>query len=273
MSAVRVENTDGLVFMESVSDGSVDLVLTDPPYITSRSSGMDALKRSIDTGTCAKTEADWDAWTSRGGNAHKQFTEAQKQNYLTYGSIYGKKYAVATDYGAWDSEFSIDALELFVKKFYKKLRKGGTCIIFFDLWKIAELKGLMEAAGFKQIRMIEWVKTNPQPLNSATNYLTNCKEFALTGVKGSKPTFNSKYDNGIYNFPLQGGKDRFHPTQKSTKLFEELVKKHSNEGDLVMDTFLGSGTTANACVSCGRRFVGCESNKEYFDKMVIKSAL
>ena len=61
----------------------------------------------------------------------------------------------------------------------------------------------------------------------------------MLGVKGGKPTFNSKYDNGIYAHPLQGGKNRFHPTQKSVTLFEELIEKHSNEGDVVMDTFLG----------------------------------
>ena len=87
-------------------------------------------------------------------------------------------------------------------------------IMFFDLWKIGELKEIMEMCGFKQFRFIEWIKTNPQPLNSKTNYLTNCREVALLGVKGSKPTFNSEYDNGIYRYPLQGGKNRFHPTQK-----------------------------------------------------------
>ena len=150
--------------------------------------------------------------------------------------------------------------------YYKKLKKGGTVIIFFDLWKISYLKEMMEKHKFKQIRMIEWIKTNPQPLNSKTNYLTNCREIALLGVKIGKPTFNSKYDNGIYNFPLQGGKDRFHPTQKSIKLFEALIEKHSEEGDIVVDTFLGGGTTAIACKKTNRKFKGCEINKEYYDK-------
>ena len=57
----------------------------------------------------------------------------------------------------------------------------------------------MEKCGFKQIRFIEWIKTNPQPLNSKVNYLTNCREIALLGIKKSKPTFNSKYDNGLYD--------------------------------------------------------------------------
>jgi len=162
----------------------------------------------------------------------------------------------------------MEKLEEFIAEYYKKLKNGGTMIIFFDLWKISYLKELMEKHKFKQIRYIEWIKTNPQPLNSSTNYLTNCREIALLGIKGSKPTFNSKYDNGIYMFPLQGGKNRFHPTQKSLALFEELIKKHSNENDIILDTFLGSGTTAIACRNTKRQFKGCEISTEYYEEMM-----
>ena len=140
--------------------------------------------------------------------------------------------------------------------------------MFFDIWKISYLKDIMERNKFKQIRFIEWIKTNPQPLNSGVNYLTNCREVALIGIKGSKPTFNSKYDNGIYSFPLQGGKNRFHPTQKSLPLFEELIRKHSNEGDTVLDTFLGAGTTAIACKNTERHFKGCEIETNYYEKII-----
>lgn len=191
----------------------------------------------------------------------------KKNNYMKYGTIYGKKYCVKTDYGEWDNNFNIDDLENFVRLFYKKLRKGGTCIIWFDLWKITPLYELLNKYKFKQIRMIEWIKTNPQPLNSKINYLTNCREIALLAVKGGKPTFNSKYDNALYYYPLQGGKNRFHPTQKNLELFEELIKKHSNENDIVVDPFLGSGTTAIACLKNNRNIIGSELNKEYFDKM------
>jgi len=115
--------------------------------------------------------------------------------------------------------------------------------------------------------MIEWIKTNPQPRNSKVNYLTNCREIALIGVKDGSPTFHSSYDNGIYSFPLQGGKNRFHPTQKSLPLFEALIQKHSNEGDVVLDTFLGGGTTAFACKNTNRKFRGCEISKEYYDQV------
>ena len=91
---------------------------------------------------------------------------------------------------------------------------------------------------------------------------------ALISVKDGSPTFNSSYDNGIYMYPIQGGKNRIHPTQKSLPLFEELINKHSNENDTVLDTFMGSGTTAIACKNTKRKCKGCEISKEYFDKMM-----
>ena len=100
------------------------------------------------------------------------------------------------------------------------------------------------------------------------NYLTNCREIALLAVKGGKPTFNSKYDNGIYQYPLYSGRDRFHPTQKSLPLFEELIRKHSNEGDVILDPFSGSGTTAVAAAKTSRNFIGCEIDKSFFEKSV-----
>jgi len=68
-------------------------------------------------------------------------------------------------------------------------------------------------------------------------------------------------------FPIQAPKNKFHPTQKSLPLFEELIKKHSNQNDTVLDTFLGSGTTLFACKNTNRKFKGCEINKLYFDKI------
>jgi DNA modification methylase len=267
---IDIENVDGIAYLASVEGGTVDLVLTDPPYIISRASGMNAHYETVAANAAAgvefaKTEAEWDEHKAKAGLAAA--TETQKDNYLRHGSIYGTKYCVKTDYGEWDSAFTMEALAVFVREYYRALRKGGTIIIFFDLFKISYLKEIMEGCGFKQIRFIEWIKTNPQPLNSKVNYLTNCREIALLGVKGGKPTFNSKYDKGVYEFPLQGGKTRFHPTQKSLPLMQALIEKHSNAGDTVLDTFAGSGTTAVACLRTGRAFKGAEVSPEYFGKM------
>ena len=274
-----IRNQEGLQFLSGLPDESVDLVLTDPPYITSRDSGMDKWVDHVAAqdaaGTNLKSSQEWEMfnakmdWDKFFGDKKKNI-ETLKKNYLKYGSIYGKKYAVRTDYGAWDSEFTMEDLQLFINHFYRVLKPGGTCIVFFDLWKITPLKEQLESAKFKQIRFIEWLKTNPQPINSKVNYLTNCREIALLGIKKSKPTFNSSYDKAVYEYPIQGGKDRFHPTQKNTKMFEELIEKHSNEGDVVLDCFLGSGTTAVAAKNTNRDFIGCELEKEYFDKLMLR---
>ena len=266
---IEIRNLEGLEYLATIANNSVDLVLTDPPYIISRESGMNShylsVKKNEENNVEAvKTEDEWLNYKDENNIED----DINKEKYIKYGTIYGKKYCVKTDYGEWDSEFTIEILDKFICEYYKKLKNGGTLIIFFDLWKITALKNIMEKYKFKQIRFIEWIKTNPQPLNSSINYLTNCREIALVGIKGSKPTFNSKYDNGIYMFPLQGGKNRFHPTQKSLQLFETLIEKHTNENDTVLDTFLGGGTTALACKNKKRIFKGCDISTEYYDKII-----
>jgi len=264
---MEIKNEDGLSFIKKLEDNTVDLILTDPPYIISKDSGMNSFYNKVNSQTddsLCKNNLEWLEYKKK----HNIEDDTNKDKYMKYGTIYGKKYSVKTDYGEWDKNFTLDTLNEYIKEYYNKLKKGGTLIIFFDLWKISNLKEILEKNKFKQIRFIEWIKSNPQPLNSKLNYLTNCREIALVAIKGSKPTFNSQYDNGVYTYPLQGGKNRFHPTQKSLKLFEELVKKHSNEGDLVVDTFLGSGTTAIACKNTNRLFKGTELQKDYFDKII-----
>ena len=267
--SIDIKNIDGLQYLSTIASNSIDLILTDPPYIISKDSGMNTHYNNVKQNEennieSVKTEENWENYKLENNIQN----DDNKEKYIKYGTIYGKKYCVKTDYGEWDNNFTIQMLDTFIKEYYKKLKSGGTLIIFFDLWKITQLKELMEKHNFKQIRYIEWIKTNPQPLNSGVNYLTNCREIALLGVKGGKPTFNSKYDNGIYMYPLQGGKNRFHPTQKSLQLFEELIKKHSNENDTVLDTFLGGGTTAIAAKKTKRHFKGCEVSKEYFEKVM-----
>lgn len=248
---IDLKNTDALSLFKTVKTESIDLVLTDPPYIISKESGMQAARDLRATGF-----------------KHKNL-----------------QLAVQTDFGEWDKTFTMEDLKSIVIEMYRSLRKGGSAIIFFDLWKITDLKKILEDAGFKQIRFIEWVKTNPVPINSKTNYLTNAREIALMGVKTGKPTFNSEYDSavyenvldddlGLYKFGIHQGKDgdRIHPTQKSLKLFEVLVQKHSNPNDTVLDCFSGSATTAIAALNTGRNFVGCELDENYFNLSVNRIA-
>ncbi len=219
--------TDALTYLSSLKNNSVDLVLTDPPYIISKDTGF----HSVVTGV--------------------------------------ERFSVSMDYGEWDKTEVGKHHKLLADccaEWYRVLKSGGTCIIWYDYKKLQTIIELMEAAGFKQIRIIIWKKTNPVPLNSSVNYLSNAFEMAVLGVKKGKPTFHSKYDSGVYEYPIprDGGK-RIHPTQKSIKLTQELIEKHSNPGDTVLDTFAGSATHLAAALRCGRKAVGCEIDASYFE--------
>jgi site-specific DNA-methyltransferase (adenine-specific) len=274
---IDVKTSEGLTFLETIKDGTIDLILTDPPYIISKDTGMDKHYNMVKENEknnvlFVKTEEEWLEYKKTLNKPQEELDNDKgpgwsKDNYLKYGTILGKKYCTKTQYGEWDNNFTMDDLDKFVAQYYKKLRKGGTLIIWFDLWKIGELKEILEKHKFKQVRLIVWVKTNPQPINSHINYLSNAREFAVLAVKDGSPTFNSEYDNGMYSFPMAAGKNKFHPTQKSLPLFEKLIEKHSNPGDMVLDTFLGGGTTAIACKNMKRNFKGCEVNDEYVTKI------
>lgn len=197
--------------------------------------------------------------------------EISRDTNFSAGEATGKdtdRFRISMDFGDWDKNFT--GLEQVFKEAQRILVDGGTMICFYDLWKIETIKKYYEDNKFKQIRFIEWLKTNPVPINSKINYLTNAREVAVLGIKKSKPTFNSSYDNGIYSFPICHDKDRFHPTQKPLELMEALILKHSNEGDVVLDCFAGSATTGVAALKNNRNFLGCEINEEYYTKSVAR---
>lgn len=174
---------------------------------------------------------------------------------------------VSMEFGEWDNPGNVD-LDAVIRELFRVIKKGGTAILFYDLWKITPLQEMMINAGFKQLRFIEWVKKNPVPLNSKINYLTNAREIALVGIKGSNPKFHSEYDNGIYSHPIYHSKHRIHPTQKPVELMCELIEKHSDVGDVVADVFLGSGTTVVAAIKKNRKCIGCEIDSKMYARMM-----
>ena len=221
-------NDDCTNFLPTVGKNTVDLVLVDPPYGISRKSMF--------------------------GQLSERTTDEMA---VKYGDI-------SNDFGEWDRQ-AVDLDGLF-SEYHRVLRPGGTLVIFYDVWKAGDVKSAAESAGFKQPRVCQWQKSNPVPINSKRNYLSNAVEFFFTFVKGKKPTFNSEYDSGVYRFPtVTPWESLGHPTQKPLSLIRAIVEKHSAEGDLVLDTFAGSGTTAHACVELGRRHVSVERDQGYYE--------
>ena len=173
---------------------------------------------------------------------------------------------ISIDFGYWDT--SID-LNMLFEEAYRTLKKGGTFILFYDIWKSNQVKEIAEKHKFKQPRIGMWLKNNPVPINSKINYLSNSSEYFFSFVKGKNPTFNSEYDNAIYHYPLCHGRERLeHPTQKPLGLIKDLISKHSNEYDLILDPFSGSGTTAEACESINRKYVCIEKDEIYYQMSI-----
>lgn len=83
--------------------------------------------------------------------------------------------------------------------------------------------------------------------------------------KGIARVFHYMY-NGMLQGDMKNKDDRFHPTQKPTQLIIQLINYYTKEGDLIFDPFMGSFTTAVCCHKTGRRYLGAELDKEYFDK-------
>ena len=89
-------------------------------------------------------------------------------------------------------------------------------------------------------------------------------EIAIVCHKGKCP-IRGKRDGSVWEVTKMNPNKMQHPTQKPTELIERLIEKFSDEGDIVLDQFLGSGTTAVAAVNTNRHYIGFEVDETYFD--------
>lgn len=171
------------------------------------------------------------------------------------------------DYGEWDYDFD---QKKWIREVSDLIKPGGTIIIFNDWKNLGDISKQLEKCEFTVKDIIRWEKRNPMPRNVERRYVNDC-EFAVWGVKnGAKWTFNKPEEVGylkpvIITGIVPGGKKRLHPTQKHIEVMEQLIKIHTNEGDTILDPFLGSGTTAVACEKNNRNIIGSEIDQKYYD--------
>jgi DNA modification methylase len=87
------------------------------------------------------------------------------------------------------------------------------------------------------------------------------------GIKKVEPTRpNEKFPKSIIRIRKEHESKVFHPTQKSVELLRYLIRTYTNEGDVVLDNAMGSGSTIVAAIKEKRHFIGIEKNEEYFEK-------
>ncbi len=171
------------------------------------------------------------------------------------------------DFGEWDKNFRL--LE-WIKRYAPLVNPNGCMVIFCSYRSISYIADFLEENGFIVKDFIQWVKNNPMPRNINRRYVQDT-EFALWAVKKKAKWVFNKPENEKYLRPLilkspvvSGLEKVKHPTQKSLALMEKIISIHTNPNDIVLDPFMGSGTTGLACKRLERNFIGIESEKEYF---------
>lgn len=169
------------------------------------------------------------------------------------------------DFGEWDSNFNVCG---WIKDYIKLLKPNGSIIIFCSYLYISYICTELKKYGIDVKDILVWKKSNPMPRNTRRRYVQDM-EFAIWGtVKGGKWTFNKgnvPYLRSLFKTSTVSGKERtIHPTQKSLKLMSTIVKVHTKKGDLILDPFMGSGTTGVAAIQEGRKFIGIEIDFDYY---------
>jgi site-specific DNA-methyltransferase (adenine-specific)/modification methylase len=231
---------DCIKIMPQLEASSINLILTDPPYNASR--GGINLPENKTGGAYFKVNEDWDKFDDK---TYLQFTND------------------------W------------IREADKLLCDGGSIMVCCSLHNLGEIIMTLKNINYKFLNLITWEKPNAMP-NITKRMLTHSTEFIAWFVKGKGWTFNydemKKYNFGkqlrdVWRFPACQGPERLkgesgrsaHPTQKPLKLFERLIELASNQGDIVLDPFMGSGTTAIVSEKLGRNWIGIDSNPEYIE--------
>ncbi|NQU79169.1 site-specific DNA-methyltransferase [Candidatus Woesearchaeota archaeon] len=192
---------------------------------------------------------------------------------------------------AWDKMSDKDYL-MFTKQWisgcHRALVDNGSIYISCTYHNIAEIMLVLRQLGFKINNVITWQKTNAMP-NMTKRVFTHSSEFVVWAVKGKKWVFNyedikdinpdkqkdgsKKQMRDVWAMPLVQGKERIrgengraiHPTQKPEEMLKRIIIASSNKGDLVLDPFMGSGTTAFIAQQLKRNWIGIEKEKKYIE--------
>lgn len=196
--------------------------------------------------------------------------------------------AVSVNKGDWDKSFGLesemDFHEAWISECLRVLKPHGTIAISGTYHSIYKCGFLLQKLNCRIINDIAWFKPNGAPALAGRNF-TASHETILWASKGKKAkhVFNYKisknwevandkiYTKGkqmrsVWSIPSTPKREKvegYHPTQKPLEVLRRLVAMCTNEGDVVLDPFCGSGTTGVACVLLQRNFIGIDLDKSY----------
>jgi len=161
------------------------------------------------------------------------------------------------------------------------LKDDGTIWISGTFHNIYSIGVALELEGFSIINNITWRKTNPPPNISCRAFVHSTETVIwarkLLGNNKGKHFFNynlmkeingNKQMKDVWEFSLTKKSEKKygkHPTQKPESLLQRIILASTNEGDLILDPFNGSGTTGKVAIELGRMYIGIDNNKEYLE--------
>ena len=190
---------------------------------------------------------------------------------------------VSVKKGAWDEKIDIKEKHKFNKKWIRLckeiLKDDGTIWISGTMHNIYSIGMALEEEGFKIINNITWRKLNPPPNISCRAFVHSTETilWAKKDIKKSKHKFNyelmremnnNKQMKDVWETSLTKPSEKKcgkHPTQKPIALLEKIILASTDEGDLILDPFNGSGTTGIVASRLNRKYIGIEKEKEYLE--------
>ena len=227
---------DALLLLKKIEPQSIDMIFADPPYFLSG-----------------------DGITCSGGKM------------------------VSVNKGKWDEKISIKEKHQFNKKWIRECKKvlkdDGTIWISGTMHNIYSIGMALEEEGFKIINDITWKKLNPPPNISCRAFVhsTETVLWAKKDISKAKHKFNyevmkklnnNKQMKDVWETSLTKPSEKKcgkHPTQKPIELLEKIILSSTDENDLILDPFNGSGTTGIVANRLKRKYIGIEKEKEYLD--------
>lgn len=260
MQQVTLHQGDCLVEMDKITEDSVDLILCDLPYGTTDRKGIKDKgdNRLLAWDTVIPLDKLWD-----------QYKRVLKPN----GTV------VLTADQPFTSQLIVSNIDWFKYEWiWRKKKTTGFLLANYRPMKQTEDVVVFSPAGAAAASRHGGNMTyNPQGLiekrvkkkNSAKRlgkFLHNPEHMGA----GNKLLHDTDYEQKYTNYPseiIEFGldKDSIHPTQKPVALMEYLIKTYTNEGEVVLDNCMGSGTTGVACINTNRKFIGIEMNDDYFN--------
>jgi len=230
----KLYNDDCLNVLKDIPDASIDCVVTDCPY-------------HIISGGCTNDAVKIGRYREMGGMMRHRYQNNDDDAAIQF-----------TRQGKLFKHNEIGFNE-WLPELYRVLKPDTHCYVMINARNLKELQQAAEDAGFIFQNLLIWDKGNSLP----NKWYMNSYELILMLRKGRARNINFMGTSNILRVP-NIIKTKKHPTEKPAELMQVMIENSTNEGDTVLDPFMGVGGTGMACKYTGRDFIGCEIDEKYY---------